>query len=134
MNNLLFEQATRRQLRFDSKRGSLTTEQLWDLPLVELNEIAVTLNKKIKTFDEESFITTVKRIPIETQLKFDVCKYIIDVKLKEQEVAKKKAEIRIKREKLLTALSNKEDEKINSMSHKAILKELDSLEQEMEEL
>jgi len=43
------------------------------------------------------------------------------------------AERKVQRDKLLNALANKQDEKINSMSIKALEKELDALDDEVEE-
>lgn len=128
MNNL-FEQASRRKLRFETNIGSLSTEQLWELNLSQLDEVAISLNKKVKASGEESFIKSETKVPKELQLRFDVVKHIIDVKLEEAEKAVKAAERKAKREKLLNALANKQDEKISKMSIAALEKELDALEE-----
>ena len=52
MSNL-FEVAARKKYRFDSQKGLLSVEELWDLPLqstksVSLDSIAIALNKEIK--------------------------------------------------------------------------------------
>jgi hypothetical protein len=132
MNNL-FEQASRRKLRFDSSIGQLSTEQLWELSLPQLNELAISLSRKVKDVSTESFIQTETKVPKELLLRFEIVKTIIAVKLEEAEKAKKAAERKIQRDKLLNALANKQDEKINGMSIKALEKELDALDDEVEE-
>lgn len=131
--NDLFQQASRRKLRFDSSIGQLSTEQLWELTLPQLNDLAVSLSRKVKDVSTESFIQTETKVPKELSLRFEIVKAIIAVKLEEADKAKKSAERKIQRDKLLNALANKQGEKINNMSIKAIEKELDALDDEVEE-
>ena len=90
----MFEQATRLKLRFAvGTRVNLTVENLWDLPLTnvkgeDLDHIAIELQEKLST-NEKSFVVQQSKSK-ETQvnqLKFDIVKYIIDVRLEEQKVA-----------------------------------------------
>lgn len=90
----MFEQATRLKLRFAvGTRVNLTVENLWDLPLTnvkgeDLDHIAIELQEKLST-NEKSFVVQQSKTK-ETQLnqlKFDIVKYIIDVRLEEQKVA-----------------------------------------------
>ena len=87
----MFEQATRLKLRFAvGTRVNLTVENLWDLPLTnvkgeDLDHIAIELQEKLST-NEKSFVVQQSKTK-ETQvnqLKFDIVKYIIDVRLEEQ--------------------------------------------------
>ena len=90
----MFEQAARLKLRFAvGTRVNLTVENLWDLPLTnvkgeDLDHIAIELQEKLST-NEKSFVVQQSKSK-ETQvnqLKFDIVKYIIDVRLEEQKVA-----------------------------------------------
>ena len=90
----MFEQAARLKLRFAvGTRVNLTVENLWDLPLTnvkgeDLDHIAIELQEKLST-NEKSFVVQQSKNK-ETQLnqlKFDIVKYIIDVRLEEQKVA-----------------------------------------------
>ena len=90
----MFEQAARLKLRFAvGTRVNLTVENLWDLPLTnvkgeDLDHIAIELQEKLST-NEKSFVVQQSKTK-ETQvnqLKFDIVKYIIDVRLEEQKVA-----------------------------------------------
>jgi len=48
MSEKMFRTATRSKLRFSASMGYVTTEDLWDLSLIELNSIAKDLNAKLK--------------------------------------------------------------------------------------
>lgn len=81
----MFDQATRLKLRFESNKGLLSVEQLWDLPLTTLNELAKNLNRQIKEVgDDEDFISEKSSVDSQVQLRFDIAKHIIGVKLKER--------------------------------------------------
>lgn len=45
---IMFEKASRMKLRFNTQRGVLSVEDLWDLPLIQLDNIAIALNKKLQ--------------------------------------------------------------------------------------
>ena len=116
----MFEQAARLKLRFDTAKGLLTAEDLWDLPLTgngaNLDKIARTLNKQLKESDEESFVVKSTRSYKILQLKFDLVKHVIDVRLAENTKA---ADARAKREQkqnLLALIDRKKNEKLEGAS------------------
>ena len=47
----IFEVATRNKYRFPY-RGQISVEDMWDLPVTELDKIFKTLNKQVKTSQE----------------------------------------------------------------------------------
>jgi hypothetical protein len=58
---MLFEKATMKKLRFDTAKGSLSVEQIWELPFtsasgVSLDDLAKKYSKMIKEGREESFV------------------------------------------------------------------------------
>lgn len=116
----MFKEASRLKLRFSTPIGLLSTEDLWDLPLesktkVNLDSIAILLNREIKDTKEESFIAKSKVNPV-TELKLEIVKAIIEIKLKETSdklQAKIKAE---QRNKIDAIISKKEDESLESLS------------------
>ena len=68
MSNI-FETATRKALRFGTERGPVTVEQLWQMPLqsknlFDLDNVAKSCNAKVKSFAEESFVTTASSNPV----------------------------------------------------------------------
>jgi hypothetical protein len=126
MSNVNFEQASREKLRFSCPRGVLSVEDLWDLPLVNngkvantaagpqahtnLDDIAKALYKELKDNDESmSFVRPAQQSNAQLQLKFDIVKHIIDVKVAERDAAAVLAEKAKKKQKLMELISRKQD-------------------------
>jgi hypothetical protein len=126
----IFEQATRQKRRFKSNRGLLTTEDLWDLPLEELDSIAISLFKVLKDEDEVSFIKERKDELFSVKLNFDVVKHIIDTRLAEQQAEKSRADLKQREQKLLRLIEMKQEEKLQSKSEEELWAELESLKAE----
>ena len=121
----MFEKSSRLALRFASPQGSLSTEDLWNLPLTSakgasLDNIAKALNRQIKEADTESFVVKTSKADAELQLRFDIVKHIIEVKLAENETAKTAAVRRAQKEKLLELKAKKQDEKLSSASEEEL--------------
>lgn len=53
----LFASATRRKLRFDTQKGQLSTEELWDLSLKSLDNVAQTVDARLDDKKGKSFLT-----------------------------------------------------------------------------
>jgi len=130
----IFEYATRNKLRFASLRGELSVEQLWDVPLrsrddFNLNAIAKAANKALKDISEESFVETTKTAAhTRCEAAMETVKYIIDVKLAEEEAAKTRAEKKQEKEKLLGILAEKQAGKLSELSEKELQKRIAALE------
>lgn len=122
----LFEKAARLKLRFPSPIGALSVEQVWDLPIVtkaktgaDLTAIARELNQRLKstTNDDLPWLsTTTTKADDENQLAFDIVKHMVETKKAEAEKAATAAADREKKQKLLSLIAVKEDEKLSSMS------------------
>lgn len=121
----MFEKASRIKLRYSTNRGVLSVEDLWDLSLEQLDPIAINLNKRLKESQTESFIKTRTKDTIE--LKFNIVKHIIDVKLQEQEERIVAAEKKAKRQKILDLMAKKQDAELESKSYEELAKELEAL-------
>ena len=121
----MFEKASRLKIRFQSTIGTLSVEDLWDLPLETLNVLAKGLRKQVED-SEESFISPVKP-DAKIQLRFDIVKHIIDVKLAERDAAKVAQVNRERKAKILGILASKQDAVLGEMSQEDLLKELEAL-------
>lgn len=115
-----FEQATRLKLRFDTAKGQLSTEDVWDLPLtsangVSLDGLAKQLNKAVKESAEESFVVKKTKANAELELRFDIVKHIIAVRLKEAEDRANEAAVKAKKARILDIIANKEDDELASL-------------------
>lgn len=125
--NELFIKASRLALRFKSNVGSITTEDLWSLPLSALDTIAKTLNKEIKLAEEESFIKTRTKANDVLETAFEVVKYVISIKLEEAEAKKTAAEKKAQKERLMEAYARKKDQAIDNMSEAELKAMIDAL-------
>ena len=129
----LFEYATRNKLRFASVRGELTVEQLWDVPLrsrddFNLDAVAKVANRAWKALTEESFVET-EKTPEHTrrEVALKVVKYVIDTKLTEEADAKRRAENKVEKEKLLKILAEKQEGKLSDLSEKELQRRIAAL-------
>lgn len=133
MSNL-FEIATRKAFRFQSNRGDLTTEQLWELPLTsrggfDLDSVAKAVNAELKSVTEESFVATrVNPRKGDLETKLDVLKHIIAVKIAEAKAVTERIAKQEKRAKILDALAAKENEELSQASKDDLLKQLAELD------
>ena len=130
----IFEYATRNKLRFASTKGELSVEQLWDVPLrstdgFNLDAIAKGANKAFKDATEESFVTTT-RTPAVTHLELtlEVVKNVISTKLADEEMAKRRAENKTEKEKLLRILAEKQEGRLSELTEKELQKRIAALE------
>ncbi len=128
----IFEEATRKQLRFSSPRGELTVEQLWVLPLTgktaDLDSVARTIDTELRSLSEQSFVSTAvdPRKPI-LELKLEIVKHIIAVKLREAEEAKTYAMKKQRRQEILEILAAKKTERLITLSEEELLLELEKV-------
>jgi len=129
----MFEKASKLKLRFASKRGYLSTEDLWDIPLtneadLSLDNLAKTLSREIKLSEEESFVIQKSSAGSIMELKLDIVKHIIQVKLKSMKDAEDKVINTTKIQKLQSAIMRKEDASLEDQSLGELMKKLKKLQ------
>lgn len=124
--NKMFEIAVRNKFRFPF-RGAISTEDLWDLSVQQLDEIFKTLKSQEKKAQEESLLNV--RTPEDTVLetKIEIIRYIVGVKLEEANQAQRAKETRDKREKILAVLAEKQDADLRNKSPEELQAMLDQL-------
>jgi hypothetical protein len=118
----MFEKATRQKLRFESTKGLVSVEDLWDLPLdsatgkANLNDVARAVYRDLKAEDQISFVAVQQQTDEVTQLKMDIVKHIIQVKLAEADAAKQLRDAKEKKQKIMEIMSRKQDAVLESAS------------------
>ena len=122
----IFEKATRQKLRYPY-RGSVSTEDLWDLSVRNLDSIFKTLNSQKKTEQEESLLSTKTTEETELDLKISVIKHVVQVKQTEQAAAKSATENRQKKQKLLDIIARKQDESLEGKTIEELTAMVDSI-------
>lgn len=104
----MFEKATRLKLRFDY-RGQIATEDLWDLPLETLDTLFKGYNARATTAKQESLLETKSQEDEILDLRIEIIRHIVTVKLAEREARKEAVARKAQKEKLLTILAEKQD-------------------------
>lgn len=111
----IFERATRNKIRFASNKGLLSTEDLFDLSLTSLDNIAKSVNKQIKAESEESFIEQKSKASSELELQLDILKFIIADKLATQEANRKRAETNAKKSQIEEIILRKKSKELEDL-------------------
>ena len=105
----IFEKAAKQKLRFQSDRGLLTVEDLYDLPLkgkaINLDSLAKAVNRGLKAEEEESFVDTASSTNLTLNLKLDILKHVIAEKLDQESAKQALAAKKVQREQIEGALA-----------------------------
>lgn len=131
----LFERAARGKWRFESNRGLLNAENLFDMPLTsndgfDLNSIAVTIDDQLDRTSKKSFVEPVKSTGrVELEGKLELVQVVIARKLADRKAAETRAANSEKRRKLLDALAKREDAALSEASQEELLAQLAELEE-----
>lgn len=116
----MFEQASRTKLRFDTPRGRLAVEDVWDLPLLGgdtcLDDLAKALHRELKDDSQESFVVPTTEPNEKLQLKFGIVKHVIDVRLQEKVAAENAEATRQKKQQILSIIAEKEVENLKGVT------------------
>ena len=123
----MFDKATRMKLRFTTDRGFLSVEDIWDLTLTQLNNLAKSLRKKLKEGEEEDFLNTKSESDTTEKLRFDIVLNILETKKTEKAEREQAEEIKGKRQKLLGLIAEKQDAALRDKPVDELLKELEAL-------
>jgi hypothetical protein len=130
----LFLLASRQKFRFPSDRGDLHLEQLWDMPLsarngFSLDSVAVTVNRELKSMQEESFVEispNPRRGELEAML--EILKIVIATKqLEAKQRAEAESRAALKRQ-IREAIETKKREGLASASLEELQAKLAELE------
>lgn len=123
----IFETASRKKFRYPYK-GMITTEDLWDLNLEQLDIVFKALNKEAEGKKLPSLMANMDVLDAELFTKIEIVKFIFKVKEQEIENRKQAAANAAKRQMLLGALARRREKDIDAMSEEELLKALDEIE------
>lgn len=127
----MYKLAAQKKLRFTTDRGDLPIEQLFDLPLTQLDVVARGIDTELKSVTTASFIETAKPDPrkADLELRLELVKDVIDTKQEANKAELAKAARAVKRRKILDAMATKEDTALTTASMKELQKQLDALDE-----
>jgi len=130
MSTNIFEEGTRRNLGFSTVRGTIGISDLWQLPLqkgpINLDAIAIECDSELKK-ETVSFVTATTTANHIKQLKFDIVKHIIDVKIAEADEQTRLIAKQAKREQLLSLIADKQHTELSQKSIDELTAELAAL-------
>lgn len=125
-NGIMFEVAARNKVRFPYK-GMISVEDLWDLSVTALDAVFKTLNSQVKQVKEESLLSTKSKSDERLELQIEIVKYIVSVKLKEQDEREKAAAKKELKQKILQIKADRQDKALTEASDDELQKMLDEL-------
>lgn len=123
----IFEVATRNKYRFPYK-GQISVEDMWDLPVTELDKIFKIMNKQVKTAQEESLLKTKTKEDevLENQIK--IVRHIVSVKQEEASNRLKEKERKAQKQRIMEIMADKQDEELKGKSIDELQKMLTELD------
>lgn len=127
-NENIFEIAVREKLRFPYK-GMISTEDLFDLSVKDLDSIFKILNAKVKTVNEESLLSIKTSEDKTLTTMIEIIKYIVNIKLAEENIRLEEIKKKEQKQKIMKILAWKQDADLQTKSVddlKAMLDELES--------
>lgn len=123
----VFEIATRNKYRFPY-RGQISVEDMWDLSVSELDKIFKTLNKQVKTAQEESLLETKTKEDETIENQIAIVRHIVSVKQKEANDRLREKERKAQKQRIMEIMADKEAEALKSKSPEELRKMLEELE------
>ncbi len=136
MSENLFIIASRKKYRFPTSRGTLMAEDLWDLPLPDLDNAAVALADKIAKASSRSFLDRPDRktaAQIADDNGLEILKFVINTRQEEAKAAKVRAERRSEIEFLRGLEQKRRLEKLDALPVEEIEQRIRDLQAEDDE-
>lgn len=118
----MYKEAVKQKVRFNTNKGYLTVEQLFDLSVEELDSLAVALDAKYNESGKKSFLVKKSVKDKTAKLMLDVVVDVLNTKLEEQEAATTLRENKEHNEKILNLIAEKQDESLKGKSVKELEK------------
>ena len=126
----IFQYAAKHKLRFPYK-GSITVEDLYALPVEELDKIYKVLKREAKAADEESLLEANKKDK-DLEVKIEIIKNIVEEKQAAAEKAKKAVETKAKKQRIMEAIAKKDEEAMDSATKEELQQMLAELDDDEE--
>lgn len=111
-----FKEAVKSKLRIPTIVGLLSVEQLWDLPLAQLDKIAVELEQQYKESGKKSFLVSKSKKDKDIKLAFDIVLEILEDKVEERDLALKASTIKEHNQKIMGKIQEAKDKELDGLS------------------
>lgn len=115
-----FKLASQQKLRFQTNKGLLSVEQLWDLSLEDLDALAVSLETEHKESGKKSFLVKTSAKDKTAKLRFDVVLDVLNTKVEAEQAALAERERKANNEKIIGIIADKQDESLKGKTIKQL--------------
>ena len=116
----IYKQAAQQKLRFDTTRGSLSAEQLFDLPLTVLataiRNLRGIMKKEVQVEDDLSFLDQPVKANTANQLRFEILKDVYITKKAEAAAIVADRERKERNQRIMELIKNKQDKELENKS------------------
>ncbi len=112
----MYKEANKIKLRISTSIGLLSSEQLWDLSISDLDTLAIELQKLYKESGKKSFVVKSSRKDKLAKLRFDIVLDVLTTKVEEMEGAKEQREAKEFNEKIMRLIAEKEEDSLKDKS------------------
>jgi hypothetical protein len=116
----IYKQAAQQKLRFDTTRGSLSAEQLFDLPLTVLataiRNLRGIMKKEVQVEDDLSFLDQPVKANTANQLRFEILKDVYLTKKAEVAAVIADRERKERNQRIMELIKNKQDKELENKS------------------
>lgn len=112
----MYKQALRSKVRFQTSKGLLNIEQLWELTPTELDNLAVALETEYKASGKKSFLVTKSKKDKELKLKFDIVLDILTTKVEEQTISQQASATKEHNQKIMGLIAKKQEGELEGKS------------------
>lgn len=120
----VYKKAVQLAVRIETPKGHLSAEQLFQLSINELDDLAVKLEEAYKGSAKKSFVQKKSEKSDLAKLKFDLVLDVLNTKVEIMDAAAQKAENEAHNEKIMQLIVEKKDEELKGKSVKDLTKML----------
>lgn len=110
----LFETAVRGKFRFPYN-GSISVEDLWDLPVEKLDLVYQYLEAQAEQQPKKSLLSSSSKEALILAQKIEIVKHIVSTKLAEAEARKQAAADKKRHQKIMALIDEKENESLRNL-------------------
>lgn len=115
----IYKEASKIGLRFQTTKGVLSVEQLWQLGVTDLSNAIKAVKKILKVTDDDdlSFLIDSKGVvDVENQLRFDILKDIYITRKEDNAAIRDKAADKAHNQKILELIAEKKEGDLKGLS------------------
>ena len=117
----MYKDANKQKLRFQTNKGVLSTEQLFDLTIEDLDTLAVSLEIEHNQSGKKSFVITKSVKDKTAKLRFDISLDVLTTKMEEAKKLAEAKEIKDHNKKIIALIADKDDESLKDKSKKQLV-------------